>query len=326
MLLNARLFIAGALLALTFGVSAQSRSWDTDIIRDTFGFGPDSASDVPWQAIEQGCPRRDCIPAIDSPQFVAADAATFLDDDDLVMGITRAGISRAYPTRILNYHEIVNDRIGDLPVAVTWCPLCGSGLAFERTLDGEAVEFGVSGLLHNSDLIMYDRNSESLWQQISGTAFAGPRRGQTLTALPVSLTTWAEWRAAHPETEVLQVPSDDPRYAQNAPYGDYDRSPRLIFPVASQNARLHPKEVVHGVEIGDQSFAVTERALRAQAEIETTAGSTQLLWRRSDNGTVSVVTAGGDELVAHRMFWFAWYTFHVDTGLFDLPGNAKQRQ
>ncbi len=318
--------MAAASLLLICGLSqgqAPKRSFEIDIVRQTFGFDADTPTDVPWDAVMQGCPRRDCIPAIDSPQFVAAAAADFLEADDLVMGIELAGVERAYPTRILNYHEIVNDTLGETPVAVTWCPLCGSGLAFERVLDGKPVEFGVSGLLHNSDLIVYDRDSESLWQQITATAFAGPRRGQTLKTVPVALTTWSEWQAAHPETEVLAPPSDDPRYAARAPYGDYDRSDRLIFPVASASARLHPKEVVHGVEFEGGSFAVTERALRESPTVETVAGDRTLRWTRHANGMVEVVDADGTALVAHRMFWFAWYSFHVDTGLHDRARDDK---
>ena len=315
--------LALALALVLAPASEAQRSWGTDIIRDTFGFAADAPSDVPWNAIMQGCPRRDCIPSIDDPAFIPAAEAELLDDDDLVMGLALGGVVRAYPTRILNYHEIVNDVVGDRPVAVTWCPLCGSGLAFERVLDGRPVEFGVSGLLHNSDLIMYDRDSESLWQQITATAFAGPRRGQSLTPVPVSLVTWGEWRAAHPDTEVLAPPGSSARYATATPYGDYDSSDRLMFPVAAESLRLHPKEVVHGVEFEGGSFAVTDRALRQKPEIVVSANGVTLRWRRADNGLVSVETGDGQPLVAHRMFWFAWYTFHVDTGLHDLPRNRR---
>lgn len=310
-----------AVLLLSFlatVVHGQGRSWGTDIVRDTFGFSADSPTDVPWEAIQQGCTSRDCIPAIDNPIFVAPAEARFLEADDLVMGLAIGGVVRAYPTRILNYHEIVNDTLGDRAIAVTWCPLCGSGVAFNRTLDGRTVEFGVSGLLHNSDLIMYDRDSQSLWQQITGAAFAGPRRGQTLTPVPLSMTTWAEWRTAHPDTEVLAPPSDSPRYATATPYGDYEQSDRLMFPVAQENRRLHPKTAVFGVELDDGgSFAVTDRALRAQPSLETEAAGRTLRWQRQDNGLVRVHDQDGSELIAHRMFWFAWYTFHVDTGVHD---------
>lgn len=310
------------LLALAFTAPAQERHWDHDIVKETFGFGPDTPSDVPWDSVFQGCPERDCIPAIDAPRFVPAAAADFLTDDDLVIGLTLAGKARAYPTRILNYHEIVNDTLAHRAVAVTWCPLCGSGLVFERSIDSKPVEFGVSGLLHNSDLIMYDRASRSLWQQITGTAFAGPLRGRELAALPSSMTTWRQWRGAHPDTQVLAPPSEDRRYQDPRPYGDYDRSDRLIFPVAQRNPSLHPKEVVYGVETDAGPVAVTERALSEQGEVRVELRDLTLTWRRLENGGVAARGAGGEVLLARRMFWFAWYSFHPGTVLHDRkPGR-----
>lgn len=305
------------LLALALPMPAQERHWDQDILKETFGFGPGTPSDVPWDSVFQGCPARDCIPAIDAPRFVPAAAAGFLTDEDLVIGLTLAGRARAYPTRILNYHEIVNDTLAHRAVAVTWCPLCGSGLVFAREIDGKPVEFGVSGLLHNSDLVMYDRASQSLWQQITGTAFAGPLRGRELTALPSSMTTWRQWRGAHPDTQVLAPPSDEERYRDPKPYGDYERSDRLLFPVAQRSPSLRPKEVVYGVETAAGPIAVTERALRKQGQLQVELRGGATTWRRDENGEVEVRGAGGEVLLARRMFWFAWYSFHPGTALHD---------
>ena len=132
--------------------------FEHDILRNTFGYDESSPSKVEFEHMYQGCPARDCIPSIDDPKYVSVEqAADFLGDSELVIAMAHNGDKRAWPIRILDFHEIVNDTIGGDPVAVTWCPLCGSGLAFERTVDGEVVEFGVSGLLHDSDLVMYDR-------------------------------------------------------------------------------------------------------------------------------------------------------------------------
>lgn len=307
-----------ALLMLAAGqAGAQERRWETDIIRDTFGFDADTPSDVPWDELLQGCGQRDCIPSIDHPRFVAATKADFLADDDIVMAIELDGDARAYPVAILNYHEIVNDVIADRPVAVTYCPLCGSGLVFERVFAGRTVEFGVSGLLRNNDLVLYDRATESLWQQITGQAFAGPLRGQKLRAVPVAMTRWGTWRAAHPDTRVLSTDTGfDRPYANKTPYGDYDSSDRLLFPVALDH-RLHPKTVVYGVEAVDASFAVTERSLENERVIEQ-SDEPGLRWELTDSGQVEVTRLdNGEPLVAHRMFWFAWYSFHIDTLLYD---------
>lgn len=301
-------------------VAAQSGRWETDILRDTFGYEADTPSDVPWDEVMQGCGRRDCIPSIDDPRFVAAGDADFLADEDIVMALELDGESRAYPVTILNFHEIVNDVVAGRPVAVTYCPLCGSGLVFERTFEGQAVDFGVSGLLRKNDLILYDRATESLWQQITGRAFAGPLRGEELRTVPVTMTRWGTWRAAHPRTRVLSTDTGfDRPYANKTPYGDYDSSDRLLFPVA-QDRRLHPKTVVYGVELDGASFAVTERALAQERSIEQ-GGAQGLAWQLTDAGHVAVRRLdSGEPLVAHRMFWFAWFSFHVDTLLYDGTG------
>jgi len=311
-----------ALLTAAGQVGARGNNWETDIVRDTFGYGGNTASDVPWDELIQGCARRDCIPSIDAPRFVAAADAEFLGDDDVVMALELDGETRAYPIAILNYHEIVNDVVADTPVAVTYCPLCGSGLVFKRSFDGQVVEFGVSGLLRNNDLVLYDRDTESLWQQITGRAFAGPMRGETLHTVPVAMTRWGTWRSAHPDTRVLSLDTGFHRpYAEKTPYGDYDSSDRLMFPVA-RDRRLHPKTVVYGVEIEDRSFAVTERALEKEKTIES-KGSPRLRWTLNDAGQVEVVRLdNGEPQVPHRMFWFAWYSFHVDTGLYDRRGGS----
>jgi len=304
---------------LLFGLSwsgTLAQDWQTDILRDTFGYVGSTPSDVPWDEVQQGCSARDCIPSIDEPRFVAAEDADFLGPADYVMGLEVNGQARAYPIAILNYHEIVNDEIGGRPVVITYCPLCGSGLAFDRRFGDRVVEFGVSGLLRKNDLILYDRTTESLWQQITGRAFAGPMRGEELRTLPVSMARWERWRAAHPDTRVLSTDTGFERpYANRTPYGDYDESERLLFPVA-YDRRLHPKTVVHGVETGDASFAITESELAAQGEVEQ-SGNPGVRWRMLPSGQVTAQALDtGEELVTHRMFWFAWYSFHTTTQLY----------
>lgn len=291
--------------------------WANDILSETFGFNAETPSDVPLAQLKQGCPARDCIPSIDRPKFVAAADAKFMDDNDLVLAVEHAGVLRAYPTFILDHHEIVNDTIAGTPVAITWCPLCGSGLAFERVLDGVAVEFGVSGVLNESDLVMYDRRSNSLWQQISARAFIGPCRGRTLTSFPVAMTTWGEWKAAHPKTEVLSTDTGSGAdYSDKSPYASYASSDRVMFPVSHVSQLAKPKEVVYGLRLTKGAMAVTEALLRAKGSLDIEHQGELLRWRRDTAGQVSV-TVGDDPqpLSAHRMFWFAWYTFNPDTRL-----------
>jgi len=313
--------LAGLILFALSSASVPAQGWPTNILRDTFGYDVDTPADVPWSEVQQACGSRDCIPSIDDPKFIAADDADFLGEDDIVMGIEVAGDARAYPISILNFHEIVNDVIGGEAIAITYCPLCGSGLAFDRNISGRVVEFGVSGLLRNSDLILYDRATESLWQQITGRAFAGPMRGEELVSRPVSITRFKRWRDAHPGTRVLSTDTGYRRpYENKTPYGDYDESDRLLFPVAF-DLRLHPKTVVYGVETGDTSFAITQDVLQAKGEVEQ-ADNPGVRWKMRNGGEVTAERIDtGDRLVAHRMFWFAWYSFHTTTHLYTGSGQ-----
>ncbi len=292
----------------------NSRAYEIDILTDTFAYGQGDI-DVEMDLVYQGCPQRDCIPSIDEPRFLSPAEADYLDPDDLVLSVTHAGITRAYPTRILDRHEIVNDHFADTPVAVSYCPLCGSGLAFVRELDGEEVELGVSGLLHNNDLIMYDRKTFSLWQQITGQAIAGPKRGSKLETLPVSMSLWADWARQHPDGQVLALP-DDPEHYSKVAYGDYASSDRLLFPVTAQDARLHVKKVIYGVEIGDQSIAVEADWLMAKGAWEHDIDGQTFRLEINAAGAVTG-TLDDQPFAVHRMYWFAWYSFHPDTSLID---------
>jgi hypothetical protein len=178
---------------------------------------------IDYDELLSGGPPRDGIPSIDNPQFISPDAAgEWLADNEPVIALEIDGHARAYPLQILTWHEIVNDIVADVPVAVTFCPLCNSAITFDRRLDGEVYEFGTSGLLRNSDLVMYDRTTEGLWQQFTGEAIAGDLAGAQLTFLPSSIVSFADFREAHPEGVVLSRDTGfSRRYGQN-PYVGYD--------------------------------------------------------------------------------------------------------
>lgn len=148
---------------------------------------------IPPEKILQGGPPRDGIPSIDQPKFIGADEDRLLEPSSLVVGVALQGESRAYPVAILNWHEIVNDRIGSQPLVISYCPLCGTALVFNAEVQAQTLQFGVSGLLYNSDLLLYDRQQQSLWSQITGEAISGPFMGQRLKRLPATLTTWQRW-------------------------------------------------------------------------------------------------------------------------------------
>jgi hypothetical protein len=309
-----------SLLLLAASLSAQDEPprnrFSTDILADTFGFDESTPGSVDLEELYQGCPRRDCIPSIDAPKFEdASSASAWLADDELVLAIVHDGAERAYPVRILDRHEIVNDRIGGDPVAVTWCPLCGSGVAFAGQLDGEAVEFGVSGLLHGSDLVMYDRRSETLWQQITGEAVLGPLHGRRLESLPLTITRWGRWKTAHPQTRVLSKDTGtDYDYFANVAYGGYEESDRLMFPATHRDLSIHPKTVVFGFDIDGQTLAVLAPTLDTHDDrLESRLGERQLTIERQASGAVTATDETGRVHHSTRLFWFAWYNFNPET-------------
>ncbi|HIB54674.1 MAG TPA: DUF3179 domain-containing protein [Nitrospirales bacterium] len=190
-----------------------TQSWKTDWTRHT----------IRYDEILSGGPPRDGIRSIDKPKFIAADlAASFLDNTEPVVVVDIEGDARAYPLQILMWHEIVNDTVGGVPVIVTFCPLCNSAIAFDRRFDGKTHEFGTSGLLRYSDLIMYDRTTESLWQQFTGEGVVGEKAGAYLRFLPASLVSFAEFRAAYPKGVVLSRDTGAMRSYGNNPYKGYD--------------------------------------------------------------------------------------------------------
>lgn len=316
--------LAAVLLGSGSALLQAQAGFQTDILRERFKITRQSQIDVRLGQIRQGCPDRDCIPAIDNPVYTHASEPGLTEDDDLVVGVRVGDRARAWPVYILNHHEVVNDRIGATHIAVTWCPLCGSALVFEREVSGGVLEFAVSGLLVNSDLVLYDRQTHSLWQQITGQALSGPLRGKQLRSVPFSLTTWREWRQAYPDTQLLSS-AGEAKYANKSPYGDYDRSKRLLFPAGGASGlRLHPKTVVYGVHLGERPLAVSERALRAEGEIEMQLDQSTILWRRAADGMVSARLADGTALPAiHRMYWFAWISFNPGSVLYDPQGSRS---
>jgi hypothetical protein len=306
-----RLFLlAGALLLST--LTFAQRSYDVDILAETFGFDDSTKKTVPLDKLMQGCPARDCIPSIDNPKYVTADQANHVDDEDLVITLAYEGEYFAFPTKILDHHEIVNDTFAGIPLAITWCPLCGSAVGIERSLSGSVTEFGVSGVLYNSDLVLYDRTTETLWDQIEAKGIVGPLTGEHLTMVPVSMSKWARWKAKHPETRVLTTDTGfDKDYTADR-YAEYRESTRLFMPVSATSERLHAKTVVYGFELDAGKIAYTEELLAEPYTHEFAGEETTVTV--AEDGTVAMQRSGKTHYPI-RLFWFAWYTFHPETAL-----------
>jgi hypothetical protein len=205
---------------------------------------------VPPEQIVNGGPPPDGIPSIDNPKFIQIQKAEeFLEDSDLVVGLNINGDIRAYPLQILVWHEIVNDKVGNTPVAVTYCPLCFTNQVFNRTMnDGQILEFGTSGKLYNSNLVMYDRTTKSLWSQAMAQGIGGTFAGIKLERIPFDVAYWKEWKQLYPDSKVLSTDTGSTRPYGADPYGDYYTNGEILFPVSNSDDRLGPKEIVIGLE------------------------------------------------------------------------------
>lgn len=253
---------------------------------------------VPEGELRRGAPR-DAIPAITAPVF-ADDWTGFdevdatLDDGDEVVGVELDGVARAYPLAVLNWHEIVNDEFDGRPAVVTYCPLCGSAVVADGVAGGEPTYFGVSGLLWMSDLVMYDDRTNSLWSQVLATAIRGELTGETLSLLPSTISTWGEWRAAHPETEVLVPPPvsgtirgrQTRRYDVN-PYTSYQQSSDIgIGFNDAADDRLHPKASVVGVAADGVARAYPLDAVESAGVVNDTVGDLSVVVAASAGGSL----------------------------------------
>jgi len=267
--------------------------------------------------IQRGGPPKDGIPAIDRPKFVAARDAS-MKPGERILGIERNGEAKAYPVRILNWHEVVNDSVGGQPLVITYCPLCGSGMTFSSIVKDKRRSFGVSGLLYNSDVLLYDRETGSLWSQILGKAVTGAAKGERLVIVPTAHTSWEDWLSRHPDTLVL---SEDTGYARDYsrdPYAGYDVNPIILFPVANSSSRFDSKEVVLGLEIaGDhKAFPFTELA-KTEGEIVDVVGGREIrVVYDARHRTARVVDKGGEKLPSVLTYWFAWYAFYPEGEVF----------
>lgn len=269
--------------------------------------------------ILSGGPPMDGIPSIDNPKFVSVkEAEEWIRDDELVLVMTYKGVERVYPLQIMVWHEIVNDVIADDPILITYCPLCGSGIAYERKIDGEEVEFGTSGKLYNSNLVMYDRKTESYWTQIEGLAVVGELTGRKLKPISVDTVVWRDWKEEHPDAEVLSQDTGFSRSYGRDPYGTYYENSFLFFPVENEEGNVHPKTVIFGIEVSGVYKAYKEIDLEKLGIIEDVVGGTNIKVERDKTGIVKVTNLDiGEEIVKERDFWFAWYAFHPETKLYE---------
>jgi len=274
--------------------------------------------EIPDNEILSGGPGKDDIPSIDDPKFVSVSEATFLEDDDFGIGIVHKGGSRFYPFQILVWHEIVNDTLplnvskDGFPIAVTYCPLCRTGVTYERIMDGDAVEFGVSGKLWKSNLLMYNRSKpESLWSQVLGRAVKGRHTGERLTIYPSDTVKFSEWVEAHPDTQVLSQDTGTARAYGTDPYEGYYTSTEVSFGATFDDERAHPKTYVLGVEYDGNFKAYVSDSIKVGETTDQFAGKSVTI-TKTQAGEVRM-QLDGEPLPFIGGFWFSWLAVHPET-------------
>lgn len=311
---------------------------------------------IPLDKIRGGGPPKDGIPSIDNPVFAEIQNSDFMSDSYTVIGLEINGEAKAYPLFILVWHEIVNDKVGDVPVSVTYCPLCYTNQVFERVIDGQEVEFGTSGKLYNSNLLMYDRFTESYWSQALGIAVKGELTGYKLNLIPFDVITWGDWKKLYPDTLVLTTDTGHIRSYAADPYGNYYTDPRIMFPVEHRDDRLNPKEVIIGFNQESVYKAYKQNDIESEIVINDFIGDTPVMLvslfsensrafeRDVDGNTLDFVYDDGKILDVQtnsewnydglsvsgensgmqlkRMsiepgFWFEWVAFHPQTLVYD---------
>ncbi|MEO2173273.1 MAG: DUF3179 domain-containing protein [bacterium] len=300
------------MLTSTHGATAKSKN----------GFNLDNAS-ISVREIHSGGPPKDGIPAINQPKFTSIGNAEFMHDEDRLLGLVINGEARAYPIRILDHHELVNDVIDDQHFVVSYCPLCGTGMVFSSNIGkGNWLTFGVSGLLYNSDVLLYDRNTDSLWSQIMKQSVVGKLKGAKLPQLPALHTTFGHWIEKYPDSKILSTDTGFRRNYQRSPYKGYENSKRLWFQVSHKAPRkYHPKEQVLGIEIngGFKAYPFVELEKQNTAYFTDEVGGEKITVFWNEESRTAYIESENELLASTIGFWFARFTFHPETEIFTAP-------
>jgi len=266
--------------------------------------------------ILDGGPGKDGIPSIDNPKFVSVTESIEQGEQDENFGIKIeiGGEVKFYPYSILVWHEIVNDRINNKPILVTFCPLCGSGIVYDPIVENDRLKFGVSGKLWQSNLLMYDDKTESLWSQSIGESVVGDLTSKKLKIIDSDLISFKEFREKYPEGKVLSRETGHTRNYNNYPYGDYDSNDRLYFPVSINDNRLEAKELMYIVNFEDKSVAFKRSDLLEIKEVNLDVNNKNIN-AKSVGGEIIITDDNGNNLAGYHEMWFSWATHHQENGI-----------
>ncbi|MBI3589374.1 MAG: DUF3179 domain-containing protein [Candidatus Liptonbacteria bacterium] len=321
---NFTIIIIGIVLVIILGFLAwNTREKDVSegIISHEQAFSRDglktdtSIASIALEKVLSGGPGKDGIPAITNPKFVSAEQAKrFLTDDISGILLVRGETAKFYPYNILVWHEVVNDTIEGEAVVVTFCPLCASAIVFDANVDGKKETFGVSGKIYESNLLMYDHATESLWSQIIGEAVVGKKTGKKLTHIPFQLVSFGEIRGRFPQAEILSTDTGFSRDYTFYPYGDYNKNDDIYFPISITDTRLPLKEPMYIVDVLGSSIAFKFLDLKENVTARVRVG-TEEITAESKSGDVVVKRADGTVIPGYYALWFSWAIHHQKDGI-----------
>lgn len=274
---------------------------------------------VKAELVREGGPARDQIKAVDDPQFVSPEQATWVVADTPVIGLELNGQARAYPVHLMEHHQIVNDVLAGVPIALSYDPLAGTPRAFRRSVAGKNLHFGVSGLVYDACSLMYDRETQSLWSQFTGQAISGPLSGTRLERLRVRQEPRDLWLGRAPTSSVLVRPDPEGIDYRFSPYTAYWLQEDIPFPVAAKDSRFHAKELVLGIVMKGKARAYLGSLLTAAGGRVTDnfqGKKIQILYD-SENAFMQWEIPKGIEVT--EAYWFAWKAFYPDTEVWNDP-------
>ena len=306
----------------------------TQMITQQSDLFPQDVDQKNLQRLHQSCfTGNDCIGSIDKPKFISArQAAKFLKDDDLVIGVAFDDWKKdndpvkAYPVKILNWHEVVNDYINEIPVAVTYGPLTMTHRVFRTMSEGTVHPLGVSGMVLNSTVVLYDRTTKSLWNQFDGVALSGLARGAKLELYPSVLVRWEDWVKEYPSTVVLSSNTGSGFEYDEYPYPGYAERPEIYYPLEHSDDRLNSKELVYGVVVGDRAKVYQEselaKAFADQKTVKDEFSGKKLILSYAGKNLKVVDELTNEEIPALTGFYFVWEAFYPGVEIYQVPVQA----
>ena len=285
--------------------SSLQRQFDTDFSNSSL----DNFSEV-----ISGGPPKDGIPAISNPKFELITTTSIADNVQAIY-VNIDDQEKVYPYNILVHHEIVNDEVGGKKIAATFCPLCGTGIVYDRKVDDRTLEFGVSGFLRESNMIMYDRQTESLWQQTTGESFVGQLNTKKLELIPFQLLSIREIKDKFPNSQIMSTNTGHSRDYERNPYGSYDENDQFIFSPSMLDERYPAKELFYVVRANEKSVALKFKDMGESAQFNQNGIN---LTAQKDGSEITVFQ-NGEVLPGYYEMWFSWASWHQDDGLVWQP-------